>query len=68
MNHLINEEDKDKVASLLKYLKAVDSLKKKTVTDVKRQSHCRFFDEIPENKDYIHISYRDSYDSIGGIG
>ena len=67
MNHLINEEDKDKVASLLKYLKAVDSLKKKTVTDVKRQSHCRFFDEIPENKDYIHISYRDSYDSIGGL-
>ena len=46
MNHLINEEDKDKVASLLKYLKAVDSLKKKTVTDVRRQSHCRFFDDI----------------------
>ena len=59
MNHLINEEDKDKVASLLKYLKAVDSLKKKTVTDVKRQSHCRFFDEIPENKEIGRASCRE---------
>ena len=55
----MDEQQKGKVLDLFQFIRALSSLKTRTVKDIHEQSWYRFLDMIPQDEENIILNYRD---------